>query len=234
MIFTRIRPHVLHWGSSLKMKSVSGGSFFRGKSVKEELIQHAHTISPPHISCYRTHIMLPHYFCHHAHTMAPHTHDVTSQTYVTTPTLCHTTLLCYLTTYGTTPTLCHPTHTMLPHTYHVTTHTSCCSTTFATTPILCHSTPIILPHNLWHHAHTMSSHTHHVTSHIIWHLRCRSHHATSHHIIIICCFVCSEPCYSSPCKNGGTCDKTTSSPGVYGFTCTCAAGYTGNKCQTSK
>ena len=179
MIFTRIRPQGLHWGSSLKKKSVSGGSFIRGKSVKEELIQHAHTISPPHISCYRTHIMFPHYFCHHAHTMAPHTHDVTSQTYVTTPTLCHTTLLCYLTTYGTTPTLCQPTHTMFPHTYHVTAHTSCCPTTFATTPILCHSTHIILPHNL------CALRPHYVIPHTSW---CLTHNmapemsSTSRHL----------------------------------------------------
>ena len=36
-------------------------------------------------------------------------------------------------------------------------------------------------------------------------------------------------CGSSPCQNGGTCVD-----GVNQYTCTCAAGYEGTLCQTSK
>ena len=35
-------------------------------------------------------------------------------------------------------------------------------------------------------------------------------------------------CASNPCKNGGKCKD-----GVNKYTCTCAAGFTGNTCQTS-
>ena len=36
-------------------------------------------------------------------------------------------------------------------------------------------------------------------------------------------------CLPNPCENGGTCTDRINS-----YTCSCAAGYTGSKCQTSK
>ena len=38
-----------------------------------------------------------------------------------------------------------------------------------------------------------------------------------------------DECASSPCQNGGTCVD-----GVNEYSCTCAAGYTGTNCETSK
>ena len=38
-----------------------------------------------------------------------------------------------------------------------------------------------------------------------------------------------DECASNPCENGGTCVD-----GVNGYTCTCAAGYSGTMCGTSK
>ena len=38
-----------------------------------------------------------------------------------------------------------------------------------------------------------------------------------------------DECAPKPCQNGGTCTD-----GINEYTCTCAAGYTDNNCQTSK
>ena len=43
------------------------------------------------------------------------------------------------------------------------------------------------------------------------------------------CVVVVAKCASSPCHNGGRC-----SDGVNGYTCSCAGGYTGGNCETSK
>ena len=37
-----------------------------------------------------------------------------------------------------------------------------------------------------------------------------------------------DECASLPCQNGGTCTD-----GVNGYTCACAAGFTGSDCETS-
>ena len=37
-----------------------------------------------------------------------------------------------------------------------------------------------------------------------------------------------DECQSNPCQNGGTCKDQ-----VNGYSCSCNAGYTGEKCQTS-
>ena len=39
----------------------------------------------------------------------------------------------------------------------------------------------------------------------------------------------TEECTSNPCKNGATCDDA-----VNMYTCTCAAGYEGDHCETGK
>jgi hypothetical protein len=39
-------------------------------------------------------------------------------------------------------------------------------------------------------------------------------------------------CGSSPCQNGGTCGELAA--GTPGYSCTCAAGWTGTECQTGK
>ena len=41
--------------------------------------------------------------------------------------------------------------------------------------------------------------------------------------------VVSSPCKPNPCQNGGVCNRKGGS-----YTCTCAAGYQGNNCQTCK
>ena len=54
----------------------------------------------------------------------------------------------------------------------------------------------------------------------------------SHFILLIPKFAfCSDynECSSSPCTNGGVC-----SDGVNKYTCTCAAGYVGTNCDTSR
>jgi len=38
-----------------------------------------------------------------------------------------------------------------------------------------------------------------------------------------------DPCSSTPCHNRGTCMQVTS-----GFVCTCAPGWTGERCQNGK
>jgi Notch-like protein len=38
-----------------------------------------------------------------------------------------------------------------------------------------------------------------------------------------------DECMNGPCLNGGTCND-----GVNEYTCTCAPGFTGNDCETSK
>ena len=38
-----------------------------------------------------------------------------------------------------------------------------------------------------------------------------------------------DDCTGKPCQNGGTCTD-----GVNGFTCKCATGYTGTKCEISR
>ena len=38
-----------------------------------------------------------------------------------------------------------------------------------------------------------------------------------------------DECASDPCDNGGSCDDM-----VAGYNCTCAAGFTGTNCETSK
>ena len=43
------------------------------------------------------------------------------------------------------------------------------------------------------------------------------------------CFVDIDDCQPNPCANGGSCTD-----GVNSYTCTCAEGYTGPNCNTSK
>ena len=37
-----------------------------------------------------------------------------------------------------------------------------------------------------------------------------------------------DPCSPNPCQNDGTCSGNS-----YGFTCSCASGYTGDDCSTN-
>jgi hypothetical protein len=48
-------------------------------------------------------------------------------------------------------------------------------------------------------------------------------------ISIIYCFADIDECSSNPCLNGGTCTDQ-----VNGYSCTCVAGYTGNRCENSE
>ena len=45
----------------------------------------------------------------------------------------------------------------------------------------------------------------------------------------IFCFLDIDECTSNPCRNGGECEDA-----VNKYTCKCAAGYTGSRCETSK
>ena len=45
------------------------------------------------------------------------------------------------------------------------------------------------------------------------------------------CTVQFQPCYSSPCKNGGQCVNRYASSSAW-FECVCKDGFTGKKCQT--
>ena len=42
-------------------------------------------------------------------------------------------------------------------------------------------------------------------------------------------FLDTDECASDPCQNGGTCED-----GENGYTCTCADGWEGDNCETSK
>ena len=37
-----------------------------------------------------------------------------------------------------------------------------------------------------------------------------------------------DPCFSQPCMNGGTCQRTN---GNVGYQCICPAGYSGSRCE---
>ena len=45
----------------------------------------------------------------------------------------------------------------------------------------------------------------------------------------MCMFVEIDECSPNPCQNGGSCTDM-----VNGYSCTCAAGYTGNDCETGE
>ena len=48
----------------------------------------------------------------------------------------------------------------------------------------------------------------------------------THDVLLLFC-TDIDACIIDPCENGATCND-----GVNAYTCTCAAGYTGDKCET--